>query len=1408
MNFATRLREVGLCLVVGAAFALGACIGPAGAQTTVAGSLSGAFSVSPGGAATYRLPIQVPPGIAGMEPKLELVYSSQGGNGVAGVGWSLSGLSSISRCPATLAQDGVLGGVNLNQLDRFCLDGQRLMVVGGVAYGSVGAQYRTELESFSRVESQGGTLANGPQSFTVRTKSGLTMEYAAIIPVSGKTVPMGWALSKVEDAKGNQMSVDYLDQVATTGDFLVYRIRYTGHKTGTPLPRSAVSLEYETRPDTTRGYVNGAPVRSSQRLKTIRAQLFDPNTGIYDTVSAYSLSYLPEGPTRLSRLASIVRCNSDQYGITECLSPLTFAWQDASSPVSQSLTVASAQTLTSENFDETWQIGAADVNGDGKTDLVAYRVKETEFCYRTWISLGNGQFDPKTPFCTTAFDHSHWVFQLGDVDGDGKTDLVGYFAESSGLCTEQWLSDGNGQFNRKDNLRGCHQLVSWEHWGFELVDVNRDGRADLLGTKNSGGSLCTAVLLATTANGGHFTLGAQGCKSGDYAEWKNFAGDVNGDGLPDIIAYRVEGIPTGCVEVQLGDGAGVFNLSPQSRTCNVQTFTTNSGTNGQLVPVPMVAGAGDFNGDGKLDLVFHRAMQSGGFCAQILISDGIDKFSPASASQCYGNYTGTSGSTAVAADVDGDGRTDLIPYNAYGTGAWPMLVRGDSNYLQTQYQAAISSMSSSRAIRLMVADLEGYGQPDLLAVAMDSSGIKVQRATSARNRSLIVGIQNVSPNGIDMSPPVSIEYTPATRGAYTKGVGATYPVADLAMPMMLVASASVANGVGGTNTVAYAYEGLRAELASGRGMLGFHSFQETHNSNNTTFYTEYAQEWPFTGAAVRAESRIPGRGNGGLIKRTDTTYSQTVGTEPVSIFTYPLSVVERAWDLNGASMPTSTTTHVYSQSPQYGDPIQITIQTSDGSSKVVDNVYKPAETSAGRWILGRLSRSTVTHHAGTGGSTGGGTGGSPGGARSCSLVVPLEPVPAGAEYTVTVVTNGLETNDVWWRGSVNNVPLTQPEFAGHLNVNSVTFFYRNELNQIGGVDQIYTRFAEIRGPELPGHPGVPNVLCTTAEAEITLLQPRPPVPSCDLTTDHVSVPFGESYTWTISGANLPADTIFTWQGTKNGADDLNGGEIASHGLGTYGYLNNYAYPTGTAAYYERRVVMTRPDGAPVCTTPTRFLQLQSPPTCQLAASTGSVPPGQQVVFTVSVPSGLGAPQLPAGAVTYWFGTKKDFYNPSIIVNDLPNGELAGAAPGSYTYVNDRAGLEGIYTRSAEVRSAQGVPLCTTNSVETAWFPAAPPTCSLSVSPAVTQPGGVFTYILEGQNIPSGAKAYWYGSKCSYAYGNCVDDEFGTEVPGGFPAYPAYTNSPGLAGFYSRRAEVRSSSGAVLCTTNSVNLTLQ
>src|SRR4051794_4163287 len=97
------------------------------AQTVTPGAIQGAIQVTPDGAASYSIPITLPRGVAGLEPKLALSYNSRGGPSAFGVGWALTGFSVIQRGPRNLRDDGVVRGVQLDRDDAFFLDGEKLV---------------------------------------------------------------------------------------------------------------------------------------------------------------------------------------------------------------------------------------------------------------------------------------------------------------------------------------------------------------------------------------------------------------------------------------------------------------------------------------------------------------------------------------------------------------------------------------------------------------------------------------------------------------------------------------------------------------------------------------------------------------------------------------------------------------------------------------------------------------------------------------------------------------------------------------------------------------------------------------------------------------------------------------------------------------------------------------------------------------------------------------------------------------------------------------------------------------------------------------------------------------------------------------------------------------------------------
>ena len=138
------------------------------------GSIPGEFRVNPIGAATYTLPIDCPEGINNVQPKISLVYDSNGGNGYLGWGWSLSASSAITRTGSTLHHDGEISEIKLDSTDNYILDGQRLFLISGTPENP-NKEFKTEIENYSQI----GTKVNPQMYFEVITKEGTKLEYGS-----------------------------------------------------------------------------------------------------------------------------------------------------------------------------------------------------------------------------------------------------------------------------------------------------------------------------------------------------------------------------------------------------------------------------------------------------------------------------------------------------------------------------------------------------------------------------------------------------------------------------------------------------------------------------------------------------------------------------------------------------------------------------------------------------------------------------------------------------------------------------------------------------------------------------------------------------------------------------------------------------------------------------------------------------------------------------------------------------------------------------------------------------------------------------------------------------------------------------------------------------------------------------
>ncbi|OOG37817.1 FG-GAP-like repeat-containing protein [Polaromonas sp. A23] len=905
------------------------------AQTTVAGTTPGQFSVNESGAATYAIPIQVPPGVAGMQPQLSLEYNSHGGNGLLGIGWNLGGLSAISRCPKTMASDEVRGSVNLDNNDRFCLDGQRLILVTG-SYGANGSEYRTERESFSKITAIGGdngtsATYSGPLSFSVQTKAGLTLHFGSSvdsrIEAQGKAAVLIWALQKMTDAKGNYLTFTYTED-NTNGDFYPQRIDYTANATTGVTATHQIRFNYEARPDVLVRYRSGSKSRSALRLTSVQTYVGP------QLVKSYSLSYdnlIAGGATRSTGL-------QECEGSGACFPPTIFGWLSGVNGMDAAVipTDINGSGWTSSAYPRRF----ADVNGDGIPDIVL--IDKDEAVPHVFLAKGDGSFLTQ-PISTdvngNGWTESAYPRYLMDVNGDGRADLV--MAANSEAQVYVFLGQTNGSFAQQP----VSTDVDGSGWTFSayprrFADVNGDGLPDFvlidkdeavphvfLG-KGDGSFLTQPV--STDVNGNGWTELA----------YPRYLMDVNGDGRADLVMAANSEAQ---VYVFLGQTNGSFAQQPVSTDVDGSGWTFSAYSRRFA----------DVNGDGLPDFVLIDKDEA---VPHVFLGKGDGSF----LTQPVSTDVNGNGWTELAyrrdlVDVNGDGRADLVMTLASEAQTYVFLGQADGSFLQQAISTDINGNGwTSSAYPREFADANGDGKGDLILVTESEAIMHVSLSTFPAPL-----LQSVS-RGSDTT--TAIVYKPLTENTvYTKdsaGNASVYPKIDLQYPQYVVSSVATSNGLGGVNTVEYSYGGLKAEQGTGRGSLGFRWMKSKSVANNIESYTEFNQTYPFTGNVTKNETRLAGSGNAGLLKRTINTYAQSPGSAGASVFVYPSLSVEESWDLSGTPYPSSTTSYVYGQSPQYGDPTQITVSNSEGSSKATVNEYWPVDSN--NWILGRLKKASVT----------------------------------------------------------------------------------------------------------------------------------------------------------------------------------------------------------------------------------------------------------------------------------------------------------------------------------------------------------------------------------------------------------------------------------------------------------------
>ncbi len=811
------------------------------------------------GAANYTIDVDLPPAVRDLKPKLSLNYNSRSGNGLMGVGWSLGGLSAITRCRASFATEGTQAqksNPRYSMGDRLCLDGQKLVVVSSstpasdASYWAAGTEYKTELDNFAKIVAYGSSANGGHSYFKVWTKDGRILSYGAenntqnsrIYAANQFAGPINtWALDKVEDVYGNNYIITY-NRDTTNGDY--YPAQINLGSTG------LVIFEYQTRSGQTPwGYDSGNKYQFTKLLNKVTTYVGATSS---TPIKQYDIRYKTSATTNRELVDKIYECGFETSS-WKCAKPVIFDWQLGE--LGFETTPLAAVGILYDDFNNdgyvdeigtksllAWGSANGTFTATGYAEADSFQIIQTKQgkaairgVRRTegtekYVDVYLSRMAPSAPMTSlliTSVKASE-IVKVVDLNNDGLTDInVGGFF---------WIQGTNSNFVRSSIQGGISSLDNRVELAY--LDVDGDGLNDQtyvealgwLGGKdfnnaiytspNTGSNFVAAKYIGRVGNSpfveqktglGMSWVPNHLAYTGNLGYWRTWI-DINGDGNSDLLfpdSFSLS-YPYWALRLSTGMGSSVEWPLVNTRL----TLVPMNYTSGQYSFVM------DYNKDGLDDLI---VFYSGGPSERVtrvyyatyingalsFVNSGVDPFmgkldylinmEVAAPEESVNPFRG---------DVNNDGIMDLV-------------VNGQA-FLGKQQQ------------------------PDLINKITDGFGAEIQ-----------ISYSPLSGNANNGSPL----YTPDAAVPI-------FPLQPVNRAMQVVKRLSTSNGQNGFNHAYFNYSGGVQDVF--RGFSGFKSISITNTATNVNSITEYRQDWPYIG---RIKKQTLKDTSGKLISITDNSYA-------------------------------------------------------------------------------------------------------------------------------------------------------------------------------------------------------------------------------------------------------------------------------------------------------------------------------------------------------------------------------------------------------------------------------------------------------------------------------------------------------------------------------------------------------
>ncbi|MEO7934688.1 MAG: VCBS repeat-containing protein [Dokdonella sp.] len=339
-----------------------------------------------------------------------------------------------------------------------------------------------------------------------------------------------------------------------------------------------------------------------------------------------------------------------------------------------------------------FSIAASDLNGDGKIDLIVANGSDQTLS----VLINNTELGAGTP----SFDEQHILpcangptaISVADINGDGKPDLIApsFNGTISILLNQTPVGSASASFASSYPLSGITEVRS-----VAIADMNGDGKPDVITNVESISAV--SVWINTTSTGAVIpSFNTMQTFDAGWTPMAVAAADLNGDGKPDLIAannyyYTVSVMMNATVAgestislsspQQFSTGEGTFSVvtADVNEDGKADVIVGNAGadtlsvlrnataTGGQVASFetqqvfaagdrPIAVFVGDVNGDGKPDLL---SANYNGSSVSVLINTTVVKGGATSFAPHQDFPVGIGARSVVAADLNGDGMPDL-----------------------------------------------------------------------------------------------------------------------------------------------------------------------------------------------------------------------------------------------------------------------------------------------------------------------------------------------------------------------------------------------------------------------------------------------------------------------------------------------------------------------------------------------------------------------------------------------------------------------------------------------------------------------------------------------------------------------------------------------------------------------------